>query len=85
MRADFQKLAAEIKRDVQAIGERMAHLEDKMEKVIEAHNTLVDTYTMFQTWIQQLETKEVDFEDRTRRNNIRLRGISEDVKQPELR
>ncbi|CAH2315913.1 Hypothetical predicted protein [Pelobates cultripes] len=56
-----------------------------MEEVIEAHNTLVDAYTTFQTHIPQLEIKVVDLEDRARRNNICLRGISEDVKQPDLR
>ncbi|CAH2253559.1 Hypothetical predicted protein, partial [Pelobates cultripes] len=85
MRADLQKLAIEIKRDVQAIGDRTAHLEDKMEAVIEAHNTLADAYTTSQSQLQQMEMKMVDLEDKARRNNSRLRGIPEDIKAPELK
>ncbi|CAH2299915.1 Hypothetical predicted protein [Pelobates cultripes] len=50
MRADFQKLAEDIKWDIQAIG----RLEDKMEEA--------DAYTAFQSQLQQMEMKMVDLD-----------------------
>ncbi|CAH2283058.1 Hypothetical predicted protein, partial [Pelobates cultripes] len=85
IRADFQKLATNIKRDVQAIGDQTAHLKDKMEEVIEAHNTMADAYTTFQSQLQQMEKKMVDLEDRAHRNNIMLSGIPEEIKASELK
>ncbi|CAH2299970.1 Hypothetical predicted protein, partial [Pelobates cultripes] len=56
-----------------------------MDAVIEAHSTLADAYTIFQSQLQQMEMKMVDLEDWARRNNIRLHGIPEDIKAPEIK
>lgn len=51
---------------------------------ISAHNVLVDSYQDRDADIQWLKNKVTDLEDRSRRNNLKFRGIPETITPPEL-
>ncbi|XP_056425431.1 uncharacterized protein LOC130367075 [Hyla sarda] len=85
LQKDFMSSLSSLTKEVSQLGDRTAHLEDKMEKFTEAHNALVDIQNDTTDDMHALQLKISDLEDRSRRNNIRFRGISEEVSNSELR
>ena len=81
MRAFMQKSKAEIG----DLGERVDYIENKMTDFTDAHNELVDDHFALEEEVRQLKLKVSDLEDRSRRNNIKFRGIPENVKNNDLR
>ncbi|CAH2219796.1 Hypothetical predicted protein [Pelobates cultripes] len=55
-----------------------------MEDLIDAHNASTEQIKSLTPQLQQCETKIMDLEDRSRRSNIRMRGIPETVLQADL-
>lgn len=55
----------------------MDHIEHKMSEYTSSFNTLVDVHTAQNENITWMTDEIADLEDRSRRNNIRLRGIPE--------
>ncbi|CAH2285989.1 Hypothetical predicted protein, partial [Pelobates cultripes] len=51
LQADFTKHAKDVRMDIQAMGERTSHLEQKAEQLIEAHNSLVYAYSCMPNFI----------------------------------
>ncbi|CAH2321016.1 Hypothetical predicted protein [Pelobates cultripes] len=82
--SDLQRIAADIRADIQVIGDRTAHLEENTEGILTAHNELADAHTALENKVKYLEGKIADNEDRDRRNNIRIRGIPENVSPQDL-
>lgn len=67
------------------VGGRVCHMESKMGEFATAHNELVDAYNEKDGKRTAIKAKLTDLEDRSRRNNIKLRGVSESISPPELR
>lgn len=55
-----------------------------MGDCIAAHNVIVDSYQECNADVQWLKNKVTDLEDRSRRNNLKFRGIPESISPPEL-
>ncbi|XP_063819080.1 uncharacterized protein LOC135057111 [Pseudophryne corroboree] len=69
---------------VDAIGQRTDHLENKCEEVVKSHNEVINQLEELQAEVADLRRKTCDLGDRSRRNNIKLRGIPETVSNSEL-
>lgn len=63
---------------------RMHFMENKMEEFTNTVNDLVDAYTEQKDDSLWIKTKLADLENRSRRNNIKTRGIPESVQPREL-
>ncbi|CAH2292404.1 Hypothetical predicted protein [Pelobates cultripes] len=68
-----------LRRDVQEIGKRTSHIESKMEEDAAAHNDLATHVESLEEKLLLTESKLADMEDRSRRNNLPLRGVPESV------
>ncbi|CAH2284608.1 Hypothetical predicted protein [Pelobates cultripes] len=55
-----------------------------MEEFVTAHDSMADKMEDIENRLKRYENKIMDMEDCSRRNNLRLRGIWEDVHQQEL-
>lgn len=69
----------QIKGEVQELGDRVAHVEGRMEEYTVSFNIMVDVHTAHSDDISWLKDKVSDLVDRSRRNNIKIRGIPETV------
>lgn len=67
--------------EVQALGERSDHVEDPLGEYCTSFNTLIDAHSDDILW---LKGKIADFEDRSRRNTPKIRGIPETVLTSQL-
>uniref|UniRef100_A0A8C5Q4Q7 Uncharacterized protein n=1 Tax=Leptobrachium leishanense TaxID=445787 RepID=A0A8C5Q4Q7_9ANUR len=77
-------VSADKRQDIKAIGDRTAHLEDKMADMAEAHHTMAARVEGLEDMMQQHASKIADLEDRSRRHNLKIRGISETVHPKDL-
>lgn len=62
----------------------MDHIERKMGKFAGSHNTLTDAHNEQDDEMEKLKAKVADMEDRSRRNNVKLRGVPESVLNSQL-
>lgn len=69
---------------IDGIEDRTDHIESQLKTVIEAHDEMVDAHKEKADVICQLQLKVADLEYRSRRNNIKIRGVPEAVKPQEL-
>ncbi|CAH2296857.1 Hypothetical predicted protein [Pelobates cultripes] len=74
----------EVKAEIQALGARTAALEDKMEQITSAHNSVVTHSRTMRQQITDLEMMVEDLANRSRRNNVRLRGLPESPHEGDL-
>lgn len=81
---DFSNMMAPLSATVKTNSDKIHYLETKMAELYSAHNDLDDAYTDQENENQCLQTKLTDLEDRSRRNNIKFRGIPESVPPNEL-
>ncbi|CAH2249373.1 Hypothetical predicted protein [Pelobates cultripes] len=58
---------------------RTSHLEGNVESLTGAHNETDIRLTKIEDQLYRQETKLADAEDRSRRSNVRLRGVPEDI------
>ncbi|CAH2327884.1 kinase C delta type-like [Pelobates cultripes] len=75
----------EVKAEIQALGARTAALEDKMEQITSAHNSVVTHSRTMRQQITDLEMIVEDLANRSRRNNVRLRGLPESPQEGDLK
>ncbi|XP_053547007.1 charged multivesicular body protein 4b-like [Bombina bombina] len=75
---------AEIKSDLTDMGKRIDILEDQKDAMVENVDEMTQTISDQQQLLQELQDKMEDLENRSRRNNIRLKGIPEDVTTKEI-
>ncbi|CAH2224538.1 Hypothetical predicted protein [Pelobates cultripes] len=73
-----------LRKDILDLGARTTRTETKMAEYATAHNELAEQVSHLQHTIETMEIKLMDAEDRSRRNNLRLRGIPEAVLQDDL-
>lgn len=84
LQADFRHMMKDFKSDIQSLVSRTEHIESKMTNFATSHNLLIDSHTALEEEVHRLSNKVLDLEDRSRRNNIRLRGIPESVSPDQL-
>ncbi|CAH2301459.1 Hypothetical predicted protein, partial [Pelobates cultripes] len=82
--ADFQRIDEDLRKEITNIGDRTSHLENKSEELCAAHNEVVDKLKKLSEEKDMLKMKLADLEDRSRRQNVRFRGIPDDVSQDAL-
>ncbi|CAH2300972.1 Hypothetical predicted protein [Pelobates cultripes] len=80
----MQTLTAELRKDIQEIGNRAAHLETRVDEHSAAHNCLAYKLQELTSNMEKQSNKLADLEDRLRRNNLRFRGIPEKVGNNDL-
>ncbi|CAH2252478.1 Hypothetical predicted protein [Pelobates cultripes] len=81
---NLNKSISDLKGDVQELGDRTARMENRRGEYAEEHNDMADHVHQLEQALESCQYKVMDLEDRPRRQNIRLRGIPETVKQPEI-
>lgn len=84
LHADILTLTSHFKTEMKAVNNRVTHIEHKMGEFAGAINEVIDAHNEKDDEIPQLKSKMADLEDRSRRNNIKIRGIPETVKPPDL-
>lgn len=77
MHADMIKCINNFKAEVGDLGERVDHIQKKIGDFAASHNTLIDAHNDQSDEITWLKAKVADLEDRSRRNNIKIRGVPE--------
>ncbi|CAH2322371.1 Hypothetical predicted protein [Pelobates cultripes] len=82
--ATWQESVAEIKKYLHDLGSRTGHMETKMDDIVEAHNQAVSRIQTLESQLAKYEVKLMDLEDRSRRSNLRLRGIPEELLEASL-
>ncbi|CAH2252641.1 Hypothetical predicted protein [Pelobates cultripes] len=82
--ADFHRITGDLRKEISNIGDRTNHLENKTDELCIAHNEVVDKVQKLSEENSLLRDKLADMEDRSRRQNIRFRGIPDDVTQEAL-
>lgn len=73
------------KMEIDALGERVDYVENKMCEFTSTHNEMVDSHFELEDKVKHLKMKMADLEDHARRNNVKFRGIPENVKPLELK
>lgn len=84
LQADMTARINNCQREVQAIGGRVDHIEQKMGEYTSSFNTLVDAHNTQSEEIVWLKNKVADLEDRSRRNSIKIRGVPETIPATQL-
>ncbi|CAH2276946.1 Hypothetical predicted protein, partial [Pelobates cultripes] len=82
--ADFHRIDSDLRREISNLGDRTSHLENRTEELCVAHNEVVDEIQKISEENAALKLKLADIEDRSRRQNIRFRGIPDDVSHDSL-
>ncbi|XP_053545327.1 rabenosyn-5 [Bombina bombina] len=81
---EIQRNHAELRKEMSEIGDRVDSLERKQDDIATDQTNLLTYSESLAEQINQLEFKLADVEDRARRNNVRFRGIPEDIQPAEL-
>lgn len=69
---------------VKELGERVDRVETSMNKFTMSFSTMVDAHSAHSKDISWLKDKVADMVDRSRQNNIKIRGVPESVTQDQL-
>uniref|UniRef100_A0A8C5MKD0 Uncharacterized protein n=1 Tax=Leptobrachium leishanense TaxID=445787 RepID=A0A8C5MKD0_9ANUR len=81
---EVAKLGTELRGEIDSLGARTAELEDQAAELTQAHNDLAEGTGDLAKRVLFLESKMEDLSNRSRRNNIRLRGLPETVSPKDL-
>lgn len=81
---DMLHAVSQTQREVHHLGGRVDAVEASMDKCTLSFNTLVTAHNGHAEDISWLKDKVADLEDRSRRNNLKLRGVPESVQQQHL-
>lgn len=71
--------------DISYMGNRVTNIETKMGEITSSFNDMVDTQGEEIEDTDWMKAKIADLEDRSRRNNVKIRGIPESIQQFDLR
>lgn len=82
---EMHEYMAKFTSEIQLVGERVDHVENKMAEFAGTFNNLVDAHNAREDDIDWLKAKVADLEDRSCRNNLKIRGIPESVPPEDLR
>lgn len=84
LHADMTAGINHCQREVQALGSRVDHIEKRMGEFTSSFNTMVDAHGNHDEEIAWLKNKVADLEDRSRRKNLKIRGIPETIPAAQL-
>uniref|UniRef100_A0A8C5WEX0 Uncharacterized protein n=1 Tax=Leptobrachium leishanense TaxID=445787 RepID=A0A8C5WEX0_9ANUR len=76
---ELDKSAHAIRTEIHAVGARTSALEEAVTTLSRGHNAAINRSNMLVERIQHLEQQVEDLSKRSRRNNLRLRGLPESV------
>lgn len=79
------KVAKELRGEFDQLGESNDSLEYKFDEMVQYVQALEEDNATTKNAITQLQTQQEDLENRERRQNLRFRGILEDVEDKDLR
>lgn len=82
---ELQSSISQIHDRVDCLKGRADVLEENMYKHAKAHNELLDAHDHHASEIHHIKLKLADLENRSRRNNIKFRGVPELVKTNEIK
>ncbi|CAH2319226.1 Hypothetical predicted protein [Pelobates cultripes] len=82
--ADFHHIDGDLRREISSLGDRTSHLENRTEELCIVHNKVVDKIQKLSEKNETLKLKVADRDDRSRRQNVRFRGIHDDVSHEAL-
>uniref|UniRef100_A0A8C5WJQ2 Uncharacterized protein n=1 Tax=Leptobrachium leishanense TaxID=445787 RepID=A0A8C5WJQ2_9ANUR len=75
----LDSVAADIKKEIREIGDRTDKLEEKMAEQAGAHNAMAERVDDLEEQLRGALLKVADMEDRSRRHNLKIRGVPEAV------
>ncbi|CAH2282029.1 Hypothetical predicted protein [Pelobates cultripes] len=75
----WQTSIEQLRKEVLDIGNRTAHIKNKLSEYATAHNDIADHVAALEQKVTLIEARMADAEDRSRINNLRLRGVPETV------
>ncbi|CAH2277000.1 Hypothetical predicted protein [Pelobates cultripes] len=75
---------SELRKEISTLGDRTSHLENKSDELCAAHNDVVDKLQKLSEDNNTLQLKLADLEDRSRRQNVRFRGVPDDISHDAL-
>lgn len=81
---DMHACVKEFRDDLKQVNTRVSHIETKMGEFATTFNELVDSHNAKEEDMEWMRAKIADLEDRSRRNNLKIRGIPESVSQEKL-
>ncbi|CAH2277674.1 Hypothetical predicted protein [Pelobates cultripes] len=81
MQTTVHTAVADLRKDIADLGNRS----NQVEEFTAAHDSMADKVEELESRLEHYENKRMDLEDRSRRNDLRLRGIPEEVRPQELR
>lgn len=84
LHSDMMYCMRNFKAEVGELGGRIDHMEKKMEEYASSYYSLVDFHNDQSDEVAWLKDKVADLEDRSCRNNIKLRGVPESVLPAQL-
>lgn len=82
---EVNKLATELRGEIDQIGERTDTLENKFDEMINYVQAIEEENHNLRLSVSQLQLQQEDLENRERRQNLRFRGIPETVGDSDLR
>lgn len=72
------------KAEVGELGGRIDRIEKKMSEFASSHNSLIDAHNDQSNDVTWLKAKVADLEHRSKRNNVKIRGVPEAVQPVQL-
>lgn len=84
IQSDMASYMHKINKDIQSVGNRIDHIETKMEEYAGTINDLVDANDEREGDTEWIKAKLADMEDRSWRNNLKIKRIPETVHQNDL-
>ncbi|CAH2313868.1 Hypothetical predicted protein [Pelobates cultripes] len=84
MKEDLQLAVNDIRREVHEVGTRLNALEEKTDDLCQANDGILDKIRRMESEQVRLTAKLADLEDRSCRNNIRVRGVPESIAGPDI-
>ncbi|CAH2223354.1 Hypothetical predicted protein [Pelobates cultripes] len=79
IKGEMQLFTTTFKEEIKKVNIRITSIEEKLECSMLRNNLMEDKINSLEQKINNLEAKMVDWEDRSRRRNIRIRGIPESI------
>ncbi|CAH2247482.1 Hypothetical predicted protein [Pelobates cultripes] len=80
----WQSTADQIKKEVRDLSNRTLSVEAQCQDLTTTQTELSDHIQILQQKVEEMEIRMADYEDRARRNNLRLRGVPESVQPDDL-
>lgn len=81
---NFSTLIHKFTSEIQGVGERVQYIEHKMDECTTTVNDLIDAYKDQSDENDWIKAKLADLEDRSRRNNVKIRGVPESIPPSDL-